>query len=94
MSSHSESEDKGPAASERDAGEETSTPTAGSNAQSDSGSDSAALVTDKSSLRAPFHYAAYVVIALFLVLVDPFEWKEVTSNASQDLAYRVLIGPL
>jgi hypothetical protein len=66
----------------------------GGNAPSESETDAAGLVTNKSSLRAPFHYAAYVVIALFLVLVDPFEWKEVTSNASQDLAYRVLIGPL
>jgi hypothetical protein len=94
VSSHSESEDKGPAASEREAGEEVSTPTAGSNAQSDSGSDAAGLVTNKSSLRAPFHYAAFVGIALFAVQVDPFQWKEISSRVSQDLAYKVLIGPL
>jgi hypothetical protein len=26
--------------------------------------------------------------------MDPFQWKEISSKASQDLAYRVLIGPL
>jgi len=49
---------------------------------------------DEPRLPAPIHYIAFVLIALFAVLVDPFQWKAVTSKASQDLAYRVLIGPL
>jgi len=48
----------------------------------------------KFRLRAPVHYLAYALIALFLVLVDPFRWQEITDTASQDLAYRMLIGPL
>jgi len=45
-------------------------------------------------LRAWFHYAAYAVIAFALVQLDPLHWNEAASEASQDLAYRVLIGPL
>jgi len=45
-------------------------------------------------LRARYHYLAFLGIALFLVWWDPFQWNEASSNASQDLAYRVLIGPL
>jgi hypothetical protein len=44
----------------------------GGNAPSDSETDATGLVTNKSSLRAPFHYAAFVGIALFAVQVDPF----------------------
>ncbi len=94
MSSNSGSENQKPAATGSKPEAEPSASPDGGNAPSESETDAADLVTNKSSLRAPFHYAAYVAIALFLVLVDPFEWKKVTSNASQDLAYRVLIGPL
>jgi CHASE2 domain-containing sensor protein len=45
-------------------------------------------------LRGPVHYAAYMVLALFAVLVDPFRWQETTDALSQDLTYRMLIGPL
>lgn len=52
------------------------------------------LVPIKPRLHARYHYAAYIGIAIFLVWWDPFQWGEASSNASQDLAYRVLIGPL
>ncbi len=54
----------------------------------------AQLVAGKPRLRGWFHCAAYIGLALFLVLWDPFQWGEASSKASQDLAYRVLIGPL
>jgi hypothetical protein len=54
----------------------------------------AQLAAGKPRLRPRYHYLAYIGIALFLVWWDPFQWNEASSNASQDLAYRVLIGPL
>ncbi len=54
----------------------------------------AQLVAGKPRLRGWFHCAACIGLALFLVLWDPFQWGEASSKASQDLAYRVLIGPL
>lgn len=47
-----------------------------------------------SRLRPWFHYGAYIAIAFFAVLVDPFNWSEATSTVSQDLVYRLFIGPL
>lgn len=94
MSSSSGSEKEGSAATEREAGKQAPTFSDDSEQLSDPETQATDDVPRKSELRAPFHYAAFVAIALFGVLVDPFQWKEISSRASQDLAYRVLIGPL
>jgi len=44
-------------------------------------------------LRAWIQYPIYIAIALFAVLKDPFHWEEVSANLSQDIFYRVFIGP-
>ncbi len=94
MSSNSGSENQKPAATGSKPEAEPSASPDGGNAPPDSETDAAGLVTSKPSLRAPLHYIAFVAIALLAVWMDPFQWKEISSKASQDLAYRVLIGPL
>ena len=75
-------------------GDETLGTAEGENKEPEPQPGSGVLATQKPGLRKPFHYFSYAVIAALLVLVDPFQWKQVTSNASQDLAQRSLIGPL
>lgn len=45
-------------------------------------------------LRWLVHYGAFVSIALFLILENPFQWEDITANASHDLFMRLVIGPL
>ena len=52
------------------------------------------IVIPKSRLRASYHYLVYVLIAIFGVFVDPFNWQEKAAQLSQDIAYEMLIGPL
>jgi hypothetical protein len=92
VSSNSVSENEKPAAAGRESGKSPShgddqTPPEGQNGE-------AQPAEGKPRLCAPAHYAAYIGIALFLVWWDPFQWNEASSNASHDLANRVLIGPL
>ena len=87
MSSHFESEQEKSATS-------GSKPEAEPSASPDGGNGEAQLAAGKPRLRARVHYAAYIGLALFLVLWDPFQWGEASSKVSQDLTYRVLIGPL
>lgn len=94
MSSNVGSERERPAATGTTLGRPSQALTGGGEASSDRRAGEAPLVVGKPALHTPVHYAAYVAIALFLVLWDPFQWGEASSNASQDLAYRVLIGPL
>lgn len=44
-------------------------------------------------LRAWLQYPIYIAIALFAVLKDPLHWEEASTNLSQDIFYRVFIGP-
>jgi hypothetical protein len=87
VSSHFESEQEKSATS-------GSKPEAEPSASPDGGNGEAQLAAGKPRLRARVHYAAYIGLALFLVLWDPFQWGEASSKVSQDLTYRVLIGPL
>jgi len=57
------------------------------------GAGTLSLVAGKPRLRTWFHYVASVFLAIVLVQWDPLQWNEASSNASQDLAYRLLIGP-
>jgi CHASE2 domain len=47
----------------------------------------------KLRLRTWFQYIAYIAIAVLSVLIDPFNWTQTTAVVSQDLLYRMLIGP-